>query len=114
MSKQLKKKPNVVFLQGNHEVNLIKYCNNEEIFSRPFETTKSELEKSKIDLIELKDFCNRLQSFFSYQYKGKKVFCSHGGLSSLKDIHLISENTFISFGIKSTIHLPIEPPLAPM
>lgn len=92
---KLRKKPNIVFLKGNHEFNLIRYANSEETYGKVFSKTKAELEKARIPLQDIKDFCNNLKGYFAYQYQGKKVFCTHGGISTLKDIHLVSEHSFI-------------------
>lgn len=92
---KLRKKPNVVFLKGNHEFNLIRYSNGEETYGKVFEKTKAEIEEAHISIRDIKDFCNQLQNYFAYQYKNKKVFCTHGGISSLKDISLVSELSFV-------------------
>lgn len=91
----LKSRPNVVFLKGNHEINLIKYVNNEETFGKTFEKTKNEIEDSDISLKELKSFCRQLKSIFTYSYNGKKVICTHGGISHSNNLNIISENNFI-------------------
>lgn len=89
------RRPNVIFLKGNHELNLCRYVNGEETYGKAFDKTKVEIEESSITLKELKEFCNRLQNFYSYNYKGQKVFCTHGGISSLNGVELCSEYNFI-------------------
>ena len=91
----IKRKPNVILLKGNHELNLIKYVNGEEIYSKTFQTTRAEIEKSNISIKDLKDLCRTLKNFYAYSYKGQKVLCTHGGISSLKNIETVSEYSFI-------------------
>lgn len=91
----IKRKPNVVLLKGNHELNLIKYINGEEIFSKSFQDTKKEIESSDISLRDLKDFCKCLKNYYSYNYQGMKVVCTHGGISSMKNFPLVSEYGFV-------------------
>lgn len=91
----IKRKPNVVLLKGNHELNLIKYINGEEIFSKSFQETKKEIESSDISLRDLKDFCKCLKNYYAYNYQGMKIICTHGGISSMKNFPLVSEYGFI-------------------
>lgn len=93
----IKRKPNVVLLKGNHELNLIKFVNGEEIYSNAFKETKEQIEKSNLSLRELKDFCKCLKNYYAYNYQGSKVFCTHGGISTfdIKEIALVSEYSFI-------------------
>lgn len=89
------RRPNVIFLKGNHELNLCRYVNGEDVYGKAFEKTRIEIEESSISLKELKEFCNRLQNFYAYNYKGQKVFCTHGGVSHLQGAELCSEYNFI-------------------
>jgi predicted kinase len=93
----LKEKPNIIFLEGNHEAHLWRWANNYEIFSRDFiPGTKSQLEAAKISKTQVKDFSHKLQEVVLYNYYGKTVLVTHGGLPSLpQDLHLIQSRQLI-------------------
>jgi predicted kinase len=77
----LKDKKNVVFIKGNHEIHLQNYSYNMPIYSREFrENTLPQLEKQQISRKDIKRFVNKLEDFFAYEFKGKKVLCNHAGI----------------------------------
>ncbi|QCE35191.1 hypothetical protein FAI40_07535 [Acetobacteraceae bacterium] len=89
-------KPNIILLAGNHERHLRAWNNQEEIRSKEFtEKTLPELlqagwepKKSKFKI-----FLRALRSYFAYQFHGKEVFVSHGGLPvPFREIWKISAN----------------------
>ena len=89
------KKPNVVFLKGNHELNLERYANGEEIFGLNFVETEKALSCANISQKELKAFCKKLKNVYTYNYKGHKVICTHGGIGKAESLNLISGYSFI-------------------
>jgi predicted kinase len=91
----IRRKPNVILLKGNHEINLAKYVNGEEYYGRAFQQTRKEIESSDISVRDLKDFCKCLKNYYAYNYQGIKVICTHGGISSMKDFPLVSEYGFV-------------------
>ena len=92
---EIKRKPNVILLKGNHELNLVRYVNGEETYSKSFERTQQEIENSDLEARDLRDLCKCMKNYFAYNYKGKKIIATHGGISSLKDLALVSEYSFI-------------------
>ena len=94
---QLFKKPNFKFLEGNHEIHLLKWALGERTFSKEFENkTKYDLEKYNINKKLLKDFYYSLRDFVYYTYHDKTVIVTHGGLASIPDnFGLISSKQLI-------------------
>lgn len=74
--------PNVVLCEGNHEKWIWNWCN--EVHSYPDEFRKYTL--PQIDSLEKKDVrkCYQgLKEVYIYEYKGKKVLNTHGGLATI-------------------------------
>ncbi len=73
---------NVVLLEGNHERHLIKWANGEPTNSKEFsENTLKDFRRGKITPADAKKLCARLKECFCYEFEGKIVLCSHGGLN---------------------------------
>ena len=73
---------NVVLLEGNHERHLIKWANGEPTNSKEFsENTLKDFRRGKITPQDGKKLCARLKECFCYEFEGKIVLCSHGGLN---------------------------------
>lgn len=78
--------PNVVLIEGNHEAHLKKYAKGEESRSKEFEgATRKALDKLPEGRKKSERVCRKLVQCFAYEYKGKKVLCTHGGLSRYPD-----------------------------
>jgi len=76
--------PNVIMLEGNHEIWLWKWANNERVESREFEIyTRPQLEAANIDKAKVRQFYRKLAQTVCYRYNGKLIFVCHGGLSVL-------------------------------
>ncbi|MBK1992136.1 metallophosphoesterase, partial [Campylobacter sp. 2018MI35] len=92
--------PNVCLLEGNHERNLIKWANNENIYSKEFNNfTLKDFYKEKITQKDAKKIYSYLKECFWYEYYDKKVFCCHGGINFLpkeEKLSLISSDNFIN------------------
>lgn len=79
-------KPNVILLEGNHEIHLWNWANDEEIKSRIFKNiTAPELEAAGIDKKDVRQLYRRLRQVAYYTYKDKTVVVTHGGLSKPVD-----------------------------
>jgi hypothetical protein len=79
-------KPNVIFLQGNHEQWLWNYSNDMPSKSKEFElVTKRELNKAQIDKKKLRIFYRKLRQITYYIYNGKVVVVTHGGISTMPE-----------------------------
>ncbi|MDQ0360633.1 RNA ligase [Breznakia pachnodae] len=85
-------RPNLLFLEGNHEQWILHYANDDihKIRNRGFKTdTMKDLES--FSRKELKGFCKSLLQLASYTYGDKTVLVDHGGISKVldKDIYKV-------------------------
>jgi len=79
-------KPNVIFLQGNHESHLWNYSNDMVSKSKEFEqVTKRELNKYQVDKKKLRIFYRKLRQLAYYTYHNKVVVVTHGGISTMPE-----------------------------
>lgn len=88
--------PNVCFLEGNHDRNLTLWAHGDiESCSKEFtETTMKDLKD--ISGKALRIWYRKMRQCILYTFNGKKVLCSHGGISSADvDLHLLSTQTLI-------------------
>ena len=77
---------NVLLLEGNHERWIQIYAKGGVGRSREFEfKTKPQLQESKIPLKDLRMFYRKLGQCAWYEFKGKEVFVSHGGIATIPD-----------------------------
>lgn len=78
--------PNVVLLEGNHEIWLKSFINGKPAKSEEFET-KTKVQFYKANAEEMKKKCKsiyrKLRQCFLYKYNEKVVLCTHGGLSKI-------------------------------
>jgi len=90
-------RPNVIFLEGNHEKWLWMWANGEKAYSEIFETkTRKELEEKGIDKKSVRELYRKTRNLVYYIYYNKKILVSHGGLSSLpENLNLISSEQII-------------------
>lgn len=87
-------KPNVVILWGNHEDHLWAYANGHVRRNKSFTDTVKSL--SRFDKKEIRSFLKKLKPVYSYEYKGKRVLCTHGGLPVFPDnLYLVRDSQFI-------------------
>ena len=88
----IKDKPNVLLLEGNHEIHLRKYCEDKKSFSKEFELfTKPALDKAGFKKKDLRQLCRKFAQCAYYTYHGNTYLVTHGGLS------IIPENlTFVA------------------
>lgn len=94
----IKDRKNVLLLEGNHEKWLQIYSHGGRTASKEFElVTKPQLDKSDIDLKDIRQLYRKLGQCAYYQYDDKTVFVCHGGLSKMvEDFSLIATEQMIS------------------
>ncbi|PGK51516.1 hypothetical protein CN918_27380 [Priestia megaterium] len=82
---ELMYKPNVILLEGNHEIHLWRFANNLPSYSKKeFERyTKKELEEAGISKKKVRAFYRHLRQMVYFTYHGKEVLVTHGGLPSI-------------------------------
>lgn len=88
---------NVVFLKGNHEEHLIHWVQGKQISSREFKNfTQKELEKQGYTKKKGYSFIRALRDYFYFEFHGKRVFVSHGGIVKVPETELdMPMNQFI-------------------
>ena len=94
---KLSKLSNVLFLEGNHELWLKMYANEDEenIRSRVF-LNRTEKEIESIDKAEIRTFCRKLGQMAYFEFDGFKYLVTHGGLSFVpKELQLIATEQLI-------------------
>lgn len=75
---------NVLLLEGNHEVHLWRWANDEEGHSKEFNlNTQRQLEAEGIEKKDIRQFYRRLGQLAYYRYFDKLVLVNHGGLPVL-------------------------------
>lgn len=77
-------RPNVIFLEGNHEEHLRKWVSGEKTGNYEFDNnTAPQLEESGISKKSVRRFLTGLKECFWYRAGRKEVFICHGGVSSM-------------------------------
>lgn len=80
----IKDKPNVLLLEGNHEIHLRKYSEDKKSFSKEFELfTKPALDKAGFSKKDLRQLCRKFAQCAYYTYHGNTYLVTHGGLSTI-------------------------------
>lgn len=79
-------KPNVLLLEGNHERWLWDWAHDKVTASKEFEFhTKAEIEAAGIDKKSIRKLYRRMGQCAYYEFRGKTVLATHGGLSMIPD-----------------------------
>ena len=96
----LLEKPNVILIEGNHENNSVKkFIYDEEKYTKSFDETTLQplLEEFELDYIKagLKKIYKRLRQCFTFEFRGKKFLCTHGGLPLVPKLALVSAREMI-------------------
>lgn len=79
-------KPNVLFLEGNHELWLWIWANGGVCPSKEFElVTKTQLENAEVDKKEVRKLYRRFGQCAYFDYVGKTYLVTHGGLSTIPE-----------------------------
>lgn len=77
-------KPNVILIEGNHEIHFFKWANGEEPRSHLFRKhTVPQLEEAGFDKKEVRQLYRKFRQLAYYTYHGKTVLVTHGGLSEI-------------------------------
>jgi predicted kinase len=77
---------NVILLEGNHEIHLWRYANDEKGLSKEFnERTIPQLEDGYVSKKSLRTLYRKLRQLAYYTYGEKKVIVTHGGLPLIPD-----------------------------
>ncbi|MCY9757723.1 AAA family ATPase [Paenibacillus alvei] len=100
----ISERKNVAIIEGNHEIHLWNWANDEEVRAKEFlNFTQPQLEEGlgKEEIIELKkevrQLYRRLRQLVYYTYNGKEVIVTHGGLSKMpENLMYISTHQFIN------------------
>ena len=80
----IKDKPNVLLLEGNHEIHLRRYSEDKRSFSKEFELfTKPALDKAGFSKKDLRQLCRKFAQCAYYTYHGNTYLVTHGGLSTI-------------------------------
>lgn len=80
----IKDKPNVLLLEGNHEIHLRKYSEDKKSFSKEFELfTKPALDNDGFNKKDLRQLCRKFAQCAYYTYHGNTYLVTHGGLSTI-------------------------------
>lgn len=79
-------RPNLIFLEGNHEAHVRAWVQGGTPRSREFnERTRPQLEAAGIQPKKVYGFLYQLREMFFFSFHGRRVLASHGGLSTLPD-----------------------------
>lgn len=80
----IKDKPNVLLLEGNHEIHLRRYSEDKKSFSKEFELfTKPALDKAGFNKKDIRQLCRKFAQCAYYTYHGNTYLVTHGGLSTI-------------------------------
>ena len=96
----LLEKPNIIFIEGNHENNSVKkFIYDEEKYTKSFDETTLQplLKEFELEYIKtgLKKIYKRLRQCFAFEFRGKKFLCTHGGLPLVPKLALVSAKEMI-------------------
>lgn len=80
---ELKDKPNVLLLEGNHEIHFWNWANGLEYRSREFKNTSIEFLEKGIKKEDLRQFYRKVGQLAFYKYNDKVILCTHGGVSNI-------------------------------
>lgn len=89
---------NVILIEGNHEKHIWRFINGETITSDYFKESLDEiLEYHSIEMVRknMKKIYYKLRQCFAFTYNDKKYLVTHGGLTSVPSLTLISTNDMI-------------------
>lgn len=96
----LLEKPNIIFIEGNHENNSVKkFIYDEEKYTKSFDETTLQplLKEFELEYIKagLKKIYKRLRQCYAFEFRGKKFLCTHGGLPLVPKLALVSAKEMI-------------------
>lgn len=83
---ELLDRPNVRFVEGNHELYLWQWATDQPVAARVFsEQTQPQLEAAGIDKRKVARLMRRMDQYILYQFRDQTVLVTHGGLSTLPE-----------------------------
>lgn len=83
-------KPNVTFIEGNHDGYIWQWLTHQPIRAREFNgRTRAQLERANIDKRAVSRLMNSMQDCLYYTWHDKRVFVSHAGVSNLPENPLL-------------------------
>ena len=83
---ELLDRPNVRFVEGNHELYLWQWATDQPVAARVFsEQTQPQLEAAGIDKRKVARLMRRMDQYILYQFRGQTVLVTHSGLSTLPE-----------------------------
>lgn len=81
---ELLPRQNVLFVEGNHDLYLWQWATGQSVTSREFNgRTRQQLERAGIDKQLAVRLMRRMREYVLYEYSGRTVLVTHGGLSTL-------------------------------
>lgn len=81
---ELLPRPNVLFVEGNHDLYLWQWATGQSVTSREFNgRTRQQLERAGIDKQLAVRLMRCMREYVLYEYSGRTVLVTHGGLSTL-------------------------------
>ncbi|MFZ1249267.1 MAG: RNA ligase [Candidatus Saccharimonadales bacterium] len=84
VSRELAAKPNVFFVEGNHDLYIWQWLNGWPVKTREFNgRTRSQLEAAELDKSAIRSLLRGMMPALHYRYHDKDVLVTHGGLSTL-------------------------------
>lgn len=84
---EISERPNVCFIEGNHEAHLWKWANGMQSSSKEFNSkTSFQLDAAGIPMVDMRKFYRRIRQCSFYTYHGRTVLCTHGGVSDFSSI----------------------------
>lgn len=84
---KISERPNVCFVEGNHEAHLWAWANGKQTVSCEFNfKTAPQLVAAGISAEEVRKFYRRIRQCSYYTYRGRTVLCTHGGLSDFSTL----------------------------
>lgn len=89
---------NVILIEGNHEKHIWRFINGETITSDYFKESLDEILKTySIESVRknMKKIYYKLRQCFAFTYNNKKYLVTHGGLTSVPYLTLVSTNDMI-------------------
>lgn len=89
---------NVILIEGNHEKHIWRFINGETITSDYFKESLDEILKThSIESVRknMKKIYYKLRQCFAFTYNNKKYLVTHGGLTSVPSLTLVSTNDMI-------------------
>lgn len=92
ISREFTDKPNVYFVEGNHDLYIWQWLHNWPVKTREFNgRTRRQLEAAPLDKRAISALLRAMVPALHYHYHGREVLVTHGGLSTLpKNLGAIS------------------------